>query len=501
LLFLPETAVVEYGLEPNMDDKGDVKKDLWFGRVWELRALLGARYRTSRKWQPELSPERKKIITASFNSVESLALLAKVQKQWMKAAVKQSKSLGILGRMRYAHVRGTLIYAHGSGGCSWDNMRICRMIARMGFLVIAPDDFAYPEYTAMGQMRHKDLIPLHRATDDVDYWADDLIYCSDAKGTHTYSTKADKVLSDPKAACDLYEKCYQLRRNELHHLIKHLPKWIMIQGFFLGGTSEGAMTIARFDDQRYGESVLGRFINSFSVEYCYFTPKPEAGQIGGQLTVPTLNIIGTKDQFFGPEDSVTKVVAQNGVTGYGEKNPTGNGYKTFVKQGMRVALVCVMENGVHSPCNTHDNFLRELFETFFTRPDSIWKLDKVWAIAPTMSRLIEVKERTAEKKVGEHVSKCTKVFVPKMLFPQKMSLRRAQALRQVAHQSKKFQIELAAMQAEEDEKNKEYMAEANKMLDGLRGHAKVTVKDDNYYAQGDHKKTAKAQVKTAARTK
>ena len=25
-----------------------------------------------------------------------------------------------------------VIYAHGSGGCSWDNFRICRMMARMG---------------------------------------------------------------------------------------------------------------------------------------------------------------------------------------------------------------------------------------------------------------------------------------------------------------------------------------------------------------------------------
>lgn len=31
------------------------------------------------------------------------------------------------------------------------------------------------------------------------------------------------------------------------------------------------------------------------MEYCYFTPEPEAGLLGGRLDVPTLNIIGTKD--------------------------------------------------------------------------------------------------------------------------------------------------------------------------------------------------------------
>ena len=31
----------------------------------------------------------------------------------------------------------------------------------------------------------------------------------------------------------------------------------------------------------------------------------------------------------------------------------------------------VLEDGVHSPCNTHDNFLRVLFETFFSRPGQV----------------------------------------------------------------------------------------------------------------------------------
>ena len=48
----------------------------------------------------------------------------------------------------------------------------------------------------------------------------------------------------------MYEKCYQLRRSELHFIIARLPQWVLAQGIFLGGTSEGAMTVTRFDDQR-----------------------------------------------------------------------------------------------------------------------------------------------------------------------------------------------------------------------------------------------------------
>ena len=50
-------------------------------------------------------------------------------------------------------------------------------------------------------------------------------------------------------------------------------------------------------------------------------------------------------QFFGPIDSVAKLVAEDEVTGYGNKELTGNGYNTFVRQGLECGLVTVR----HSP--------------------------------------------------------------------------------------------------------------------------------------------------------
>ncbi|CAJ1434594.1 unnamed protein product [Effrenium voratum] len=292
--------------------------------------------------------------------------LKKIAAHWRGAAFRSRCSFSVLERLKYSYLRGTLIYAHGSGGCSWDNFRICRMIAAMGILVIAPDGFAYPKSTAMGEMRHKSLAPLHKASDDVDYWANDLLYTSSACGTFNYSTSADSVLKEPQDYKELYEKCYQLRRSELHFTIARLPRWVLSQGFFLGGTSEGAMTVARFDDQRYGE--MAPSLRAKWGKIGYFTPEREAGLIGGQLDVPTLNIIGTKDQYFGPVESVAKVVAVNGVTGYGDKNLTGNGYKTMALQAGEA--LAQQRDGVHSPCETHDNFLRQLFNTFFSRRGS-----------------------------------------------------------------------------------------------------------------------------------
>ena len=99
----------------------------------------------------------------------------------------------MLRPLKHSHLRGTLLYAHGSGGNSWDNYRLCRMCCAMGMLVIVPDGFAYEPSTPMGQLRTKKLQPLKRASDAVDYWADDLLYSSQAVGSYNYSTKAESV--------------------------------------------------------------------------------------------------------------------------------------------------------------------------------------------------------------------------------------------------------------------------------------------------------------------
>lgn len=500
LLFLPEKAVVDLGLEPNMDDKGDAQKELWFGRVWELRELISMRYREKLSRikidQSSLSEARRKELDSTMKDPRQRALLTKVAAHWKGAAYRRHCSLRVLDKLKFSNLRGTLVYAHGSGGCSWDNFRICRMIARIGILVIAPDGFAYAKSTAMGQIRHKDVLPLKKASDDVNYWTGDLMYASKASGTHIYSTKADAVLGEPEHYRELYEKVYQLRRSELHFTIGHMPGWMHAQGFFLGGTSEGAMTIARFDDQRYGEKVIGRFINSFGIEYCYFTPTEEAAQLGGQLDVPTLNIIGTKDQYFGPTDSIAKIVAQDDATGYGNEDLTGNGYRTMLRQGVDIGLVCVLENGVHSPCNTHDNFLRQLFQYFFGRPSSIWELDRLWEADPTLKELIRVDAATAstDELKGFNI---LKLFVPTMPFPNKMSLRQVETCRALRQND----VLKQAMASEEKEMSAE-RAEISDLLNAVRKQTRSagskgfsqTSGKTNYYEKDSLSKNTKRRA-------
>jgi len=474
LLFLPQAAVRAFDLEPNMDDKGDPKRELWFGRVWELRALLHEHkmHKKRRNKEVALSDEAReqlsKNLMRAMRNEKTRALLSKLGARWKGAATRKRDNLKVLEELRWCSLRGTCIYAHGSGGCSWDNFRICRMMAKVGVLVIAPDGFAYPDTTAMGKMRHKDITPLKKTTDSVDYWAGDLLYKSDASGSQTYSTKADAVLQEPEHWREFYENCYRMRRDELHFIMKRLPVWVKSQGFFIGGTSEGAMTVARFDDQRYGRQVIGRFINSFGIEYCYFTPTPEAGRLGGQRDVPTLNIIGTKDQFFGAEDSVAKIVAEDPKTGYGSHDLTGHGYKTMVKQGVDVGLVCLLEDGVHSPCNTHDNFLRELFHAFFTRPGSIWQLHELWQNDELLKDMVRL-EKTTAKPDSLASMKVTLLFVPTSPYPIKMSQREMAKLYQDAmNGDRSCQIRMAAHFEEEKKHIEDERADIKKSLETVR---------------------------------
>lgn len=211
------------------------------------------------------------------------------------------------------------------------------------------------------------------------------------------------------------------------------------------------MTVSRFDDGRYGHQVLGRFINSFSIEYCYFTPKQEDAQIGGNKDVPTLNIIGTKDEYFGGADSVAALVQADKERGFGDVKLDGHGFDMMMEQELGTGLVCYMEGGKHGPCPSHDNFLRRLFQTFFTRPRDIWRIADIWANDERTMGWLEVKkQRTRGQKL-------TLVQVP-VMDHSKLTLEELDKL----HSAKKRKDLLDAKQ--EDEKQRQEADKATKAL-------------------------------------
>jgi hypothetical protein len=202
------------------------------------------------------------------------------------------------------------------------------MWAGIGYLVICPD------HMACSNFRKRELSPLATKASDMDYWSGNLLYESATTGAYTYNTAVDGVFSDPDYYKKLYEIVFKERSKELHFVLSHLPKFCGSMGVFIAGTSEGAMTVARFDDKSFGTLINGRIISAFSVEYCYFTPTEAAAEFGGATDIPTLQLIGDCDEYFGIKDSIAQLIAQDPTTGYGNKDSKGHAFETMKRQGM-----------------------------------------------------------------------------------------------------------------------------------------------------------------------
>lgn len=143
------------------------------------------------------------------------------------------------------------------------------------------------------------------------------------------------------------------------------------------------MSVARFDDRPYGKLITARIINAYGCEYCYFTPTREAADLGGQLEVPTLNLIGTADEFFGPPasdgwtGSIAARVAANTESGWGD-TPTGNAYTSFLRQGVRTGLVATFVGAEHDGTLAADNALRDVLLSFLSAPLRCTELLEQW---------------------------------------------------------------------------------------------------------------------------
>jgi len=389
LVCLPAAAVRCYGIAPNIDDKGDSEKLLWFGRAWQLQALLLRRYQKDvlSKQRP-LTKRERDAIDAALQDPATRSLFLKVQRMWRGAVARKSASLSAtLAPLCFdvAAFHGTVLFMHGSGGMTYNNVRYARALASLGYLVIAPDSMAG------GEHRGRDLAGLIKPQDPTPYWDDLGLYSSGAKGELTYSTRASGVVKDPEKWKTLYENVFRLRSAEMHWILKRLPQQVCVRGIFTMGQSEGAMAVARFDDRRYGAMIRGRIISAFSVEYCYFTPTREAGTYGGCPEAATLNIIGDADQYFGNIDSVAlKVSQEKGNGGWGSDNLTGNGFKEMNRRKMRRGLVCVLEGAKHDASETHDNFLRDLLRAFLATPSDCHRIPEQWVQDPYLQSKIEV---------------------------------------------------------------------------------------------------------------
>lgn len=397
ILCLPEAACYALGVKPNINDKG-LEKRLWLGRVWQMRALQLKQYRSLLKAthkDQKLSKQAIAELDGILTDPKKKALMLRVQSLWRGSVTRARSRLTCLEPLANdpsSHF-GTVLFMHGSGGMTYNNVRYARKLAGMGFVVIAPDSMAG------GQYRMRDLAKPITSTQETPYWDDIGLYSSGSKGEYSYSTEAQAVVDNPEKWRELYTNVYRMRRDEMHWILGRLPSHMKKHGVFTMGQSEGAMTVARFDDQRYGEMIRGRIISAFSVEYCYFTPTPDAAMFGGSLDVPTLNIIGDADQYFGNLDSVAKSVSEmKDKGGYGEDVITGNSFKNMKKQQLRCGVVAVLTSAKHDPSETHDNLLRDLLRIFLISPADCHRIPWLLSHCPYLLKKLKVEEEDGEAK-------------------------------------------------------------------------------------------------------
>lgn len=398
---LPPATTVLLGVKPNMNDKtgdesGRSPKTIWWGRAWQLRKLLLNKYRRDvLAKQPPLTWRQKKEIDEALKDDQTRERVLRVQRVWRGATVRSSATLATIFKPIEFHLApyaGAILFMHGSGGMESNEIRYSRFMAHMGYIIIAPDSMAGGEY------RKRNIRAPFRSEDPTPYWGDLGLYTTKAEGELTYCTNPEAVCENPERWKQLYENVFRLRSAEMNWILGRLPTQMKLRGVFTMGDSEGGMAVARFDDSRYGAMIRGRIISAYGAEYCYYTPNREASGFGGSPDVATLNLIGDKDDYFGPASSgsvAAKVAAMKDQGGWGDP-PTGNTFAAMKRQKIKAGLVCVLEGGRHDVSETHDNFLRDVLRAFLSSPHRCDSIVEQWKVCPYLSSKVHVIEQDRE---------------------------------------------------------------------------------------------------------
>uniref|UniRef100_A0A061RTJ0 Uncharacterized protein n=1 Tax=Tetraselmis sp. GSL018 TaxID=582737 RepID=A0A061RTJ0_9CHLO len=159
-------------------------------------------------------------------------------------------------------------------------------------------------------------------------------------------------------------------------------------GVFFFGMSEGAVVLSSFNDEMYSDIIRGRIICGYSCEQNYWNyNRPEDAGIAGSPWIPTLNLMGYVDEFFGYQDSVAATVAR-----CGEYPPIlGNAFDAMV------AVVAHLEGGRHALTWTHDDVIRELLSDFLERPQFVCRqLPHLWSHVKALQDEITRVRRSAD---------------------------------------------------------------------------------------------------------
>lgn len=231
------------------------------------------------------------------------------------------------------HARGVVILVTGSGGASGSNVRYMRMLAALGFVVVAPDTMAY---TPSARIRHRPSDPSPNLSD---YWSLSPLYtggCSwlsssshDITFPFCYSSDARNINTDVTSWLRYYQRIYTLREREMDEFVR---RWGDVVGrssrVFLMGQSEGGMVVSRYANSALDAILSGRIISSWSCDCNYMIAdcRCRGFHSGWPDSQPVLSLIGDNDAFFSKHSSIAADVHGHSFGGetMGDRQINGN---------------------------------------------------------------------------------------------------------------------------------------------------------------------------------
>ncbi|UJF23957.1 hypothetical protein L0B52_06335 [Suttonella sp. R2A3] len=127
----------------------------------------------------------------------------------------------------------------------------------------------------------------------------------------------DRITYKSPVDTETYEKIHELRASEIDIALNAIKatSWADAEALILAGTSEGAVSVARYDE----EAFIGKIIYSWSCEDNYFVKD----DMTSTKQTPTLNIISSQDKYFSDENDfvgIDKPVGNCSVV-YGDELP------------------------------------------------------------------------------------------------------------------------------------------------------------------------------------
>eukprot|EP00899_Mesostigma_viride_P002296 jgi/Mesvir1/12067/Mv00351-RA.2 len=425
-------------------------RTIWLGRMWQLQDALKARRRGSGVPSygafgggASVGGEPEAVDTEVERQRAAAAL--RIQRSWRGQRARADNSFTVLKVFKACNLRGVVVFATSSTGLCGQDLRYCRMLAGMGYLVIVPDAMA--SASRAGPRLRAPRVEISPEDDD-NYWEEDPLLTQIGASVRRSTSQGwgrgqggeegqpgarpCYLLEEPSSVHKSLPKYMAVRSAEVAYTLRGLPSFLRQWGVFLMGVGEGGMLVAHMPVTATSsggpdsELIAGRVVCSYSWEPNCFSaallpssapggrgysgvPAPASPyslfEFGGALrSCPALNIVGSHDEFFGPYNSVAAAVAAGAQSpaDHADRGDAsaprplldGHGYRTLLSGGVEAGLVAQLQGAGHDMTRTHDGALRELLVTFLSKPRRCYLLDKLWEGEPSLRALLQQPSRS-----------------------------------------------------------------------------------------------------------